>query len=92
MNMCPEGSGPPPYIIAEIIPNKAIIMGHKENGKWVDLWQFIILPQTDGTSRLIIRTRTMIVGGLWTIIHPNIFIMERGMLLGIKERAESASK
>jgi hypothetical protein len=30
----------------------------------------------------------MAVGGFWTIIHPGIFIMERGMLFGIKERAE----
>jgi hypothetical protein len=92
MNMCPEGSGPPPYIIAQIVPNKAIIMGHKENGEWVDLWQFIILPQADGTSRIITRTRTMMVGGLWTIIHPGVFVMERGMLLGIKERAEFISR
>jgi hypothetical protein len=92
MNMCPEGSGPPPYIIAEIVPNKAIVMGHQENGKWVDLWQFIVLPQADGTSRLITRTRTIMVGGLWKVIHPGVFIMERGMLLGIKERAESLSR
>lgn len=25
MKMCPEGSGPPPYIIAQIVPNKAIV-------------------------------------------------------------------
>jgi hypothetical protein len=63
-------------------------MGHQENGEWVDLYQFVIVPQTDGTSRLILRTRTMMVGGLWTVMHPGAFIMERGMLFGIKERAE----
>jgi hypothetical protein len=31
----------------------------------------------------------MMVGGLWTVIHPGVFIMERGMLFGIKARAES---
>ena len=64
-------------------------MGHQENGEWVDLWQFVIIPQRDRTSRMIVRTRTMMVGGIWTVIHPGVFIMERGMLLGIKERAES---
>jgi hypothetical protein len=67
-------------------------MGHKENGKWVDLWQFVILPQADGSSRLILRTRTMAVGGFWDIIHPGVFIMERGLLLGVKERAEKMAK
>ena len=81
-----------PFIIAQIVPNKAIVMGHKENGGWVDLWQFIIIPQADGTSRLITRTRTMMSGGFWTIIHPGVFIMERGMLLGIKERAEGMAQ
>ena len=88
VHMCPNEPGPPPYIVAQIHPNQAIVLGHKENGEWVDLYQFIIIAQTDGSSRLIVRTRTMAVGGFWTIIHPGIFVMERGMLLGIKERAE----
>jgi hypothetical protein len=25
---------------------------------------------------------------MWTVMHPGAFIMERGMLYGIKERAE----
>jgi hypothetical protein len=31
-------------------------------------------------------------GGIWDVIRPGQFIMERGMLLGIKERAESLVK
>jgi hypothetical protein len=30
----------------------------------------------------------MAVGRIWTVMHPGIFVMERGMLNGIKERAE----
>jgi hypothetical protein len=92
VHMCPQESGPPPYKVAQIHPNQAIVWGHQENGEWVDLYQFVIIPQTDGSSRLIVRTRTMAVGGFWTIIHPGIFIMERGMLLGIKERAEGMTQ
>jgi hypothetical protein len=65
-------------------------MGHQENDKWVDLWQFVLVPQGDGSTRLILRTRTMMTGGFWDIIHPGVFVMERGMLKGIKARAEHA--
>jgi hypothetical protein len=92
MRMCPEGSGPPPYEVALLVPNQAVVLGHKENNQWVDLWQLVIVPQPDGSSRLIQRTRTMMVGGLWDIIHPGVFIMERGMLLGIKDRAEKLAQ
>ncbi len=91
VNMCPDGSGPPPYTVAQMHPNRAMVMGHQEGDKWVDLSQFVITPQADGSSRLILRTRTMMVGGLWDIIHPGVFIMERGMLRGIKARAENAA-
>lgn len=92
VKMCPKQPGPPPYTVAILKPNQAIVLGHQENGKWVDLWQFIIVPQNDGASRLILRTRTMAVGGFWDVIHPGVFIMERGLLLGVRERAESMAK
>jgi hypothetical protein len=89
VKMCPGEFGPPPYQVAQIVPNEAIVLGHQENGQWVNLWQLVLLPQADGSTRLIQRTRTMMAGGLWSIIHPGVFIMERGMILGIKESAES---
>jgi hypothetical protein len=88
VKMCPNEPAPPPYIVAQIHPNQALVLGHQENGKWVDLWQFVLAPQVDGSTRLILRTRTMMTGGFWNIIHPGVYIMERGMLHGIKERAE----
>ncbi len=89
VNMCKNEPAPPPYVVAQIHPNRAIVLGHQDNGKWVDIFQFVIVPQQDGTSRLILRTRTNAVGGLWTVIHPGVFVMERGLLLGVKQRAES---
>jgi hypothetical protein len=88
VHMCPDATVPPPYLVAQIHPNQAIVWGHQEDGEWVDLYQFVITPQDDGSSRLVLRTRTMAVGGIWTVMHPGIFVMERGMLHGIKERAE----
>jgi hypothetical protein len=68
--------------------NQALVIGHQEDGAWSDLWQFILAPQADGTTRLIARAREMNAGGIWSIIRPGQFIMERGMMMGIKERAE----
>ena len=92
VKMCENESAPPPYIVAQVLPNEALVLGHQEDGEWVDLWQFVIRPQADGSSRLVLRTRTQMVGGVWTIIHPGVFVMERGMLLGIKERAEGPAQ
>jgi hypothetical protein len=88
VKMCPQEPAPPPYLVAQLIPNAALVMGHKEKGKWVDLWQFILVPQPAGGTRLILRTRTMMVGGMWDVIQPAVFVMERGLLLGVKARAE----
>ena len=92
VRMCPGEAGPPPYVVAQIHPDQAIVLGHQENGEWVDLYQFVITPQADSSSRLILRTRTMMAGGLWDLIHPGVFIMERGMLQGIKARAEAMAQ
>jgi hypothetical protein len=92
VKMCPKQPGPPPYTVVMLKPNQAVVLGHQENGTWVDLWQFVIVPQPGGSSRLILRTRTMAVGGFWDVIHPGVFVMERGLLLGVRERAEALAK
>ena len=92
MKMCPGTFGPPPYEIAIIEPNQAIAMGHKENGDWIEAWQFNLVPQDDGTTRLVIRSRSAAQGWFWDIIRPGEFIMMRGMMLGIKERAEQLAE
>ncbi len=92
VKMCPGEFAPPPYLVAQLHPNQAVVLGHQENGQWVDLWQFVLIPQADGSTRLILRTRTLMTGGFWDIIHPGVFIMERGMLNGIKQRAEKLAQ
>lgn len=91
VKMCRNEPAPPPYIVAQLHPNQAIVLGHQDNGQWVDLWQFVLVPQADGATRLIIRTRTMMTGGFWDAIQPGVFVMEYGMLHGIKARAETAA-
>lgn len=91
VKMCNQDPAPPPYSVAQLHPNQAIVLGHQDNGQWVDLWQFVLVPQTDGATRLILRTRTMMTGGFWDAIQPGVFVMEYGMLHGIKARAEKAA-
>lgn len=88
VKMCPGDFGPVPFEVALMEPNSAIVMGHYENGEWSDTWHFILIPQTDGTTRLVLRSRDAKVGWFWDAMRPGEFIMVRGMLLGIKERAE----
>jgi hypothetical protein len=84
MKMCAGDFAPPPYIVAQVIPNQAVVFGHKENDQWVELWAFVLIPQADGTTRLITRTRTNMVGGLWEVIRPITFVLEQKMLLTLK--------
>jgi hypothetical protein len=90
--MCPDVNAPPAYEVAKIDPNRAIIMGHQANGTWTDVWQFILAPQDDGSTRLVLRSRSVMEGLLWDAMRPGEFIMVRGMLLGIKVRAEGIKK
>jgi len=92
VKMCPGDWGPPAYEVAILEPNRAVVIGHQENDKWSDVWQFMLVPQTNGTTRLIARGRDTKSGGIWDVIRPGEFIMMRGMLLGIKERAEEISE
>jgi hypothetical protein len=64
------------------------VLGHEEGGRWGDVWQFILVPQADGATRLILRSRDTKTGLMWDLYRPGEFIMSRAMLLGIRERAE----
>jgi len=92
VKMCPGDWGPPAYEVASLTPNRAAILGHQENGTWSDVWQFVLVPQTDGNTRLILRSRDTKEGWFWDVVRPGEFIMMRGMLLGIKERAEGLAE
>lgn len=56
-------------------------------------WQFILQPQADGSTRLIIRTRAVAVSGLGgqtgRLFGLISFTMERKMMLNIRDLVES---
>jgi hypothetical protein len=57
-------------------------------------WQWLLEPTDDGGTRLLTRTRTRFprsTSVLWHLLEPVTFVMERRMLLGIRERAERAA-
>jgi hypothetical protein len=57
-----------------------------------DTWQFVLSPQADGTTRLILRGQSATGAGMSAsagkVFQGLTFIMERAMLLGIRDRAE----
>jgi hypothetical protein len=88
-----EKNGPPPYIVADALPDRALILGHHPDAAltgdtWTDTWQFILQPDSPQNTRLIVRVRTNMVGGVWDVVEPVAFIMQRAMMYGIRDRAE----
>lgn len=57
-------------------------------------WQLVLQPQADGTTRLILRSRTdaksPMTGVFGTMFDPITFVMGRGMLLGFRDRIEAS--
>jgi hypothetical protein len=54
------------------------------------VWAFILEPLDDHNTRLLVRSRSADVAspGRLLVFDPIHFIMERKMMLGIRERAE----
>jgi hypothetical protein len=88
MKMCAGSFAPPPYLVAQVLPDQAVIFGHQEKGEWVEVWEFVLVPQPDGTTRLITRTHTNMTGVMWDIVNRIAFVMERKALLTVKGLSE----
>ena len=81
----------PPLKVLAMEPGRAILLKNS--------WTFVLHPIDDHTTRLIIRGRgdfnpdlknALLNFILWRgVFEPAHFIMERKMMLGIKERAEA---
>ncbi len=95
MALCPDTELPPPYEVVSVIPGQALILGHRPTPAdnlpglaWAETWSFIVQPIDANTSRVIIRARSKIDPTWMKAIEPGVFVMEYGMLNGLKERAE----
>jgi hypothetical protein len=97
VKLCPDETRPPAYTVAAIHPDQALVIGHFQDGDqeagldpyWLDTWAFVLEPINAAYTRLIIRARFAGHDSIMDFLEPGIFLMERGMLLGIKARTET---
>lgn len=85
-----DRQGPPPYEVAAAAPERTLVLGHRRADLpgWADSWQFVLEPLDPGRTRLLLRARNIDLGPLWVALEPGFSLMERGMLLGLRARAE----
>ena len=86
------GRSGPTMRVAVLEPESAMVLAADE-GNWV--WAFGIYPDGDGRTRLVSRNRisspgaSIVARALQSLVmEPGSLVMERRMLLGIRERAE----
>jgi hypothetical protein len=91
----PEGY--PAYHVEAIEPDRALVLGGNDPEMGIHSWAFVLEPIDEQTTRLIVRSRddyppTLTNVIIWRLItEPVHFVMERKMLLGIKQRAEAGA-
>ena len=85
------GKRGPVLRVSVLEPEQALVL-RSDDGNWI--WAFILVPEGTGT-RLISRNRIAVPGAPRAVralntylMEPGSLIMERKMLLGIKQRAE----
>jgi hypothetical protein len=90
----PLGPGRPAMRVAVLDPGRTFTLRFAD-GNWV--WIFALFAE-DGQTRLISRNRIASTGA-WParlfamlVMEPGSLVMERKMLLGIKERAEALAR
>ena len=80
-----------PGMRVEILEPERVLSNRSEAGDWV--WTFVLVPE-NGSTRLISRNRIAMKGPAagqrlgMLVMEPGSLVMERKMLLGIKQRAE----
>jgi hypothetical protein len=90
-DVLPMGNGGPGMRVEVCYPERTLVF-RSEDGQWV--WIFSLTPQWGGT-RLVSRNRIAEAGASIgrrladrLILEPGSLVMERKMLIGIRERAE----
>ncbi len=90
----------PPLPVILVKPQQAMVLGDasdkpENSGIGTGTWGLYLKEIDERTTRLVIRNRWMRKPGLWSwvgnyaLLEPAHFVMERKMMLGIKERAEA---
>jgi hypothetical protein len=83
----------PGFPVLTLDPGRALVIGGTRNGvPWI--WEFGLYPIAPKRTRLVSRNRAQLPGTwAWRLaraaISPAIFLMNRRMLIGLKQRAEA---
>lgn len=85
--------------VAHVEPGRALVLVSPEDyeeilqgGRAKDgVWTFYLTPVDEHTTRLIVRSRSgrKATPGRFLVFDPAHFVMERKMMLGIRDRAET---
>lgn len=94
-----SGDGPGVWVV-KLDPNRTVLgcfgMRSTPPNPCTGTWQLVLRSKSDGTTRLILRARTdaasPMTGVFGAIFEPITFIMQRGMLLGFRDRIEAANR
>lgn len=83
-------------LVKAVEPNRYLVLGPPPTPELAVTWAIALYPGARGFTRLVSRCRARLPRGpkglFWfSILDPGQFLMERKMLLGIKERAESTA-
>jgi hypothetical protein len=83
----------PGLYVKQLAANEAVLLCFGMEGQaeepCIDTWQFVLVPQADGSTRLLLRSNMAIESELpIKLTHFVQFLMERKMLLTLRDRAE----
>lgn len=75
--------------VADIWPLRALVFRQRMPNGAIGSWAFVLRPRFDGSTRLLVRRRGERPSLLDRLLWPGYLFMDRGMLHGIRERAEA---
>jgi hypothetical protein len=89
--------GYPHFTVAAVDRMRALVLQNRDD-QAMNAWSFVLELDGNGDTRLIVRDRTDFVPTIgqylvWRFLNEPIhFVMERKMLLGLKQRAEAMAR
>jgi hypothetical protein len=81
-------------VVAVLDAGRALVLADQPTPAFLTTWDFGLYPLDGGRTRLVLRrgaTDPDLAGRVMNaVLEPGYFVMDRGMLRGIKQRAEAA--
>ena len=82
--------------VINLHPGRSLVLLDEPSQGFVSIWDFGLYPTAGGSTRLVLRRGGTVPSVVERIINavlePGYFMMDRGMLLGIKHRVEAQTK